>query len=411
MWKKGVANHSSELNTTNQDVSEGDNKRKKYLTFGSSLKGPGFLHLWANICAVCIEALYYKRIPVLSPKLYMHKNYSLVGDGLWSSWDRYWDISELNIFTYKIIYSLFYKRVEFKKKSAFPVLWVDDIERWLSENNYKIIAEKLSGEEADETSQANILYHKSSARVWGNVISTKEPNKKLSKILKKIPKIFIKSTQDVICIHAKPTPEIWAVVDDIVKQLGVDFWAIHIRRNDVLTNRAYIHSAHASNIPWIVTNLKCAKLNKNIPVFVMTDEKDPFFLLPLQKIYNIIRANNFNSYQKLIAKYPGDNFLCFHIERLIYLHAKRRYKTATYWGESLEFMPFLEPQLEKLNHLPPHYPLPANCTKRYFSYLSLERKYKFLNKWPSHLSLRYSFAQYILQFKCILREYFTKSTK
>ena len=408
MWNKDIANHSADLNTTNQDISEGDNNREKYLTFGSSVKGPGFLHLWTNICAVCIEALHYKRIPVLSPKLYMHKNYSPVGDELWSSWSRYWDISELNAYTYKVANSLFYKRIEFKRKSTFPVLWVNDIEEWLSKNNHKVIIERLSEKKEKEISQPNILYHKYSGRVWREGRIAKTSNKKFFCFVKKIPKLFIESTQEVICIHAKPTPEIWTVVNDIVKQLGVDFWAIHIRRNDVLTNRAYIHSTYASSIPWIIANLECAKLNKDIPVFLMTDEKDSSYLLPLQKRFNIIRAKGFRSYQNLIAKYPGDNFLCFHIERLIYLHAKRRYKTATYWGGALEFIPFLEPQLEKLNYLPPHYPLPINCEKKYFSYFSLERKYKFLNNWSSHLSLRYFFAQNMLQFKCSLREYFMK---
>ena len=400
MYHNDVASHAAKRSMANQDTSKEDKREKRYLTYGPSENRPGFMHLWANICAVCTESLYHKRIPVLSSKLSLPKKHNPRRSEQWSSWSRYWDISELNAYTYKVVNSFFYQHIKVKEQLTLPILWVDDIEKWLANKEHRIINQESAKEIKNEIIQASILYRKPYNLMWANTTTGRISVRDRIRTFR----LAIKPVRHMTFIHAKPAPEIWAVVDDIVGQLGTDFWAIHIRRNDVLTNRSYIHSIYASNIPWIVTNLECANLNKDFPVFLMTDERDTSYLLPLQKRFNIIRANDFKSYQNLIAKYPGDNFLCFHIERLIYLHAKRRYKTVAYWGETFEFMPFPEPRLEKVNYLPPHYPLPINCRGKYFSYLALERKHRPLNKRDSFLPLRYSLAQSLLRLRLRLSQ-------
>ena len=410
---------------------------KKYLTYGPFPNRFGFIHLWYNVEIVCLESLYHKRIPVLPRTLYLPEIHNPAG-GMWSSWDKYWDMSELNVYIYQYTRCLFRERIKLEEKIMLPTLWLNDIEMWLNTRehrmitkklpqletwlntrDYSIITEKLSQKIEAKIAQSNVLYRKPWQGWWGAYPPISKIEGIFVKSIKKIKKIIqllIKPNQLLVklvpkkvyvhlkptFIHLKPTPEVWAVVDDIVQRLGNDFWAIHIRRNDVLKH-LQSHAMYASNLSWMTVNLECARLKKNTPLFIMTDEQDPLYLLPLEKKFSIIRAGDFKSFQNLTAKYPNDNFLRFHVERLIFLHAKRRYKTAEYFDQTLDFMPFQEPRLDQLKYLSPHYSLPTSCEEKYFSSFSLKHKYRILNKWPSLLPVRYHFSQKILHLKLRLQ--------
>ena len=410
---------------------------RRYLTYGAFPNRFGFIHLWYNVEIVCLESLYHKRAPVLPRTLYLPETHNPTG-GMWSSWDKYWDMDELNVYIYQYTRCLFREHIKLENKITLPALWLNDIETWLNTREHKMITEKLPQLETwlntrdyntvteklqqkieTKIAQSTILYRKPWQGWWG---AYPPASKREGMFVKKIKKIILLSAKPTrllaklvprrayarlkpTFIHLKPTSEVWTVVDDIVKRLGSDFWAIHIRRNDVLKH-LQSHALYASNLSWVTANLECARLKKNMPLFLMTDEQDPLYLLPLEKKFNIIRANDFKSFQNLIVKYPNDNFLYFHVERLVFLHAKRRYKTVEYFGKKLDFMPFQKPRLDKVKYLPPHCFLPANCEEKYFSSFSLKHKYKILNKWPFLIPLRYSFAQSMLHFRLGLRRRF-----
>ena len=373
---------------------------ERYLTYGPLEGEYGFLHQWNNIHAVIKESWSYKRTAVLPKNVYLSKFHNFSG-GMWSSWDRYWDISELDIYTYQSIRFLFSKQIKFKKKSTLSILWLNDIKKWLSERPHKMIIRESLKEITGEIAQVNVLYRQPSHIVWAHNIPAVK-NGFFNNLGRRI-KLFPNRVRGITLIHAKPASEVGAVVSDIVGQLGQDFWAIHIRRNDVLEHPNHMHSIYASAMPWVIANLKCARLAHTIPIFLMTDEKKSSYLLPLQKKFKIVRVTDFESFQNLFAKYPSDNFLRFHIEKLIFDQAKRRYKTATYWGEKLEAISYPKPAVRKLNFLPPHYPISTGSEEKYFSYLSLEKKNKWLDKWPSLLLARYHFAQKMLGLRLSLR--------
>ena len=394
---------------------------KKYLAYESRPNYSGFLHQWADLDIVCLEAALTNRIPVLSKKLTLPSHHNPAGPAL-SSWERYWDIEETKIYIYR--YYPFSKRIIHQTTYPIPVLWIDDLSGWISKKSHKIVSTEALQDSC--LAECELIYRKLPSHKWPSYFDGIQSTNLTHIIIKKIYQLARYGYLEKAFFHRKPSSEIWAVVVDIVKQLEANFWAIHIRRNDTLVGSvasSYPHAKYASNIPWIVANLNCAGLNKNTPIFLMTDERNPLYLSALEKKLNIIHASDFKAYQNLVEKYPDDNFLCFQIERLIYLHAKRRYRTATYWGEVFEFTPFPEPICEILNHLPPHYPLPVDRKRKYFSYLSLEGNYNHKIKWelarlyfklaahplskrsPSLLSLRYSLAQKILQLRLKLRRY------
>ena len=372
------------------------NKTKKYLTYGHLSNKPGFLHQSANLNTVCLEATLANRIPVLSKKFTLSKIHNPAGS-ISSSWDRYWDLKKTKAYIYR--YYPFPKHVIHQATYSVPTLWLDDLSDWMSKNPHRVTSAKELIK-ADDT--CKVIYRKPSVSIWSWSLRDFQPSSLGDKVTKKLYKLIQYGYSEQIFFHRKPSVEVWAVVDDIIKQLGSNFWAIHIRRNDVLKRHSPLQTKHASNMSWVIGNLKVARMDRNTPLFVMTDEQDSSYLLPLQEEFNIIRATDFKSYKKIITKYPNDNFLCFCIERLIYLQARRRYKTAAYRGEAFEFMPFLKPVYERLNYLPPYCPLPVNCKKRYFSCLSLERKYRLSNKWPALLSLKYRFAQRVIHLRLSL---------
>ena len=370
-------------------------KTEKYLAYDHLTNSPGFLHQLAELNAVCLDAIRANRIPVLPRKLILSRPHNPFNSFL-SSWDRYWDLEETIFILYR--YYPFSKRALQQATYTVPILWVDNISNWIKEKPHKIISTEVLTN--SNLTEYKLIYRKiPSSILWSQHFNDIQCGDLTYRMIQKNYQLIRYQYVEKAFFHRKPSSEVWAVVVDIVKQLGEDFWAIHIRRNDLLTNPYQPHSGYASNMSWIITNLKCAELNKNTAVFLMTDEQDSSYTLPLQEKFNIIRAEDFKIYKDLIAKYPDDNFLCFHVERLVYMHAKRRYKTATHFDGAFEFIPFPKPVYTKINYYPPHYPLPTGRKGRYFSYLSLERKNKLLNKWPTLLPLRYTFAQNMLQLR------------
>ena len=371
-----------------------------HLTYNSSGDSHGFLHQWTELNAICLDAILANRIPVLPRNLTLSKFHNPAGS-LLSSWDRYWDLKETKFILY--YFYPFSGKIVHQATYSVPVFWVDDIKDWISKKSHKVVSTEVP---TDLSSiECELVYRRlSSPSLWSQHFKKIRSGYFTYRKVKKYYQLMRYQYLEKAFFHRKPSPEVWAVVADIVKQLGSGFWAIHIRRNDLLNNPIYPHSKYASNISWITANLECTGLNKETVLFLMTDERDSSYLLSLQEKFNIVRATDFMSYKNLTAKYPGDNFLCFHIERLIYMHAKRRYRTATHSSGAFEFISFLEPVYEKLNYLPPYHPLPVNCKKKYFSYLSLERKHRLLNQWPALLPLRYSFAQNILHFRLKLNQ-------
>ena len=364
---------------------------ERYLTYGPLPEGPGLLHLQRNLDGVCLEALLTNRIPVLPKNITLPSVHNPAGFAL-SSWDRYWDIKETKACLY--CYNFSTKRMTHQATYPVPVLWVDDLDDWINRRPHKTVFKKAPV--ISHLDECKLVYRKLYSAWWSQGFDD-------NKYTNSSENVTRKTYTENIFFHRKPAAEVWAVVDDIVKQLGADFWAIHIRRNDALYTPENPHATDASKMPWIIANLECAELDKDTPLFVMTDEKDPLYLRPLKKKFNIILIDKFKSFQDIISKYPGDNFLHFYIERLIYFHAKKTYKTAKDKGDV--FMHFPEPTLIQFNRIAPHYSTPVDSEEKYFSYLALERKSRWLNKYPSLFPARYYLAQKMLHLKLHLRRY------
>ena len=357
---------------------------KKYLTYGHlPSPGPGFTHQRSNLSTVCLEAVLTNRIPVLSKNFTLSAVHNPAGSVV-SSWDRYWDISKTMVYIYR--YYPLSKQMIYQATYPIPVLWSDDLDDYISKKSYKIISREILGN--SDLDEYELIYRKPVSEWWSFDFPESSYNQSKQKITKEAFPLPRDKYQEKIFFHRKPSVEVWTVVNDIVEQLGRDFWAIHIRRNDML-NQPNSHSACASDMPWIITNLDCANLDKHTPVLLMTDERDPLYLLPLQKKFNIIRVSDFKLYQNIRDKYPDDNYLRFWIESLIFFHAKRRYQTAKYagLGHGYKFMHFLKPKLEKINHLPSHHPLLAEDKLKYFSDFSLKKRDSFFNKYLKNKSL------------------------
>ena len=344
-------------------------KTEKYLAYDHLEKHSGFLHKMSDLDTLCREAVLANRIPVLSKNFLLSEFHNPAGS-IPSSWERYWDLKETTAYIYR--YYLFSKQMVYQTNYSIPVLWLDDIDDWIDKKSYRsLMTERLINSGLDE---CELIYRKLSGR-WRpgafHKIYTTQSNKEF---LKEFYQLIRYGYWEEICFHRQPSLEVWTVVDDIVRQLGTDFWAMHIRRSDVLYHPHRPHTRHASYIPWVMANLKCARLDSSTPLFLMTDERDPVYLTPLQKKFNVIQATDFESYRNLASKYKDDNFLCFHIERLIFQQAKRRYKNIGCFCSEYEFVHFPKPMLIKFNQLPPYSSLSDDCELKYISYLSLERR-------------------------------------
>ena len=408
-------------------------KTEKYLAYDHLAGHSGFLHKMSDLDTLCREAVLTNRIPALSKNFTLSEFHNPAGP-ISSSWERYWDLTETTAYIYR--YYPFSKQMIYQTNYSIPVLWLEDIDNWIDKKSYRSLTiERLINSGLDE---CELIYRKLSGRwrpgAFHRIYATQSDKERL----KELYQLIRYGHWEEICFHRKPSLEVGTVVDDIVRQLGADFWAIHIRRSDVLYHPYRPHSRHASYMPWVIANLKCARLDNNIPLFLMTDERDPAYLVPLQKEFSVVRAADFKSYRNLSSKYEDDNFLCFHIERLIFQRAKRRYKNIGCFCSEYEFIHFPKPMLTKLNRLPSYSSLSGNCELKCISYLSLERrsprrepiiekksltniltiekkwpyrplsKYSYINKIANKLLqrlllLKYSFARGMLYLKFVLR--------
>ena len=371
---------------------------KKYLTYGHLPSKPGFTHQRGNLNIVCLEAVLTNRIPVFSKNLTLSVVHNPAGPVL-SSWDRYFDISKTTAYIYR--YYPFSQQMIHQATYTIPVLWLDDLDDYINRKSHRVIFKETLDNPIPDLDKYELIYRKPANDWWSFDYPRNPYNKSNQKSNKEVFQLTRDRYKEKIFFHRKPSAEVWEVANDIIEQLGRDYWAIHIRRNDML-NQPHSHPACASNIPWIITNLECANLDKHTPVFLMTDERDPSYLLPLQKKFNIVRAGDFKSYQDIHDKYLDDNFLYFWIESLVFFHAKRRYQTAKFSGRDIgyKFMHFLQPKLEKYNYLPSHYSLPTKDKLKYSSDLSLERGGGFFNKWlkirPFFFSRKYRFVARVM---------------
>ena len=361
--------------TTTQS-SEQRGQLERYLTYGPLDGKRGFLHQWNNICITCTESLYNKRIPVLPRIFTLPESHNPAGS-IDTHWDRYWDIENMRagIFRYtssdKILDANFF---------PFYCLWVDDVEDWLSKKSHKIIETRSLRHNPfkdQSVKMSEILYIKPHTRLWRLINSDHEGKQILKRnFLEKVTRRLKHHdiTSKEIFIAASPSREVCEVVEDIVAHLGKHFWALHVRRGDLLVaprmQMKYPHAPYASSIPWILANLECSGLSKDTPIFLMTDERKPGYFDALYKKFNIMQATDFESFRKASAFYPKDNFFRYHIERQVYLQAARRYRTATYYGRKLEFSLWPERQVRFVHELPPHAPMPAHRRGAYLSYLS-----------------------------------------
>lgn len=107
-----------------------------------------------------------------------------------------------------------------------------------------------------------------------------------------------------------------------IKQLPQNFCAIHIRRGDRLLNNPTLK---ANTSPKNVLK-KLQQYNPhNLPIFLMTDEKNKQFYNNLSTHFSVYRIDDF-SHLVEVAK-QGDNYLLFCIETLILSKAKIRIRT------------------------------------------------------------------------------------
>lgn len=239
----------------------------------------GIGHLKSNLVHYFRESALLNRDCVLKNPL-LHKAHN-ANQALNVSWERYFDFKRSKLPTNYLLYDAFIN----KKFTNKQVLIVGAQYQLSDEENqkYAVIIRDMRG-----FSLYRLVYEKL------------YPNQK----------------PDVIFYPAKIIKD---QADSVLKQLAKNFCAIHIRRSDLLIDN-----------PTLATNTSAKNVLKklqqynpnNLPVFLMTDEKDPQFYDNLNTSFNIIRYTDFTNLIE-VAK-QGDNYLLFCIESLILSKAKVR---------------------------------------------------------------------------------------
>ena len=320
-----------------------------FLSYGPNAP-EGFRHQWHNVQSVCIEALASNRTAVLENRVVLPAKHNPAGNIL-TRWDRYWDLTTLCAIA---------TSPEGKVKTIpVNVHWCDDIYVWLgtAASDFHVLSrdETISQQHADRpvlcrnmsgthcagwlsvTSDELLFldpqdhlkrygefwrsYFKGTGVVW-----FERPPLSAEQLHNLSKRFGFKCSERDIQLVAMPTPQIVAVLEQMLDYLGDDFWSMHIRKPDKgrLDYQYFFDSAKI--IPWISANLNLAGITKDRPFFVMSNDMDKSFLEVLRDRYHVITASDFACFRQLLEKYPADDFIAYHIEQFIYMMARRLYK-------------------------------------------------------------------------------------
>ena len=338
-----------------------------FLSYGPNAP-EGFRHQWRNVDAICIEALASNRTAVLENRVVLPRKHNPAGD-IFSRWDRYWDLSTLCAIAASPEGEV--------KTIPVNVHWCDDIYVWLgtAAGDYHVLSpdEKISQQHADHpvlcrnmtgthcagwlnvtSDEPLFLYPKDHLKRYGE--SWRSYFKGIGSIWLEYPRLSSDQLHNLskrfgfecrgydIQIVAMPTPEIVAVLRQILDCLGDDFWSMHIRKPDKgRLDRQFFYDS-VKIIPFISANLELAGMTKDRPLFVMTNDRDKSFISLLKNRYRIVTASDFSCFRQLLEKYPADDYMAYYIEQYIGVMSSRFYKYPRFASERFVF-PSAEPSL------------------------------------------------------------------
>ncbi|XP_065892994.1 uncharacterized protein [Dysidea avara] len=94
--------------------------------------------------------------------------------------------------------------------------------------------------------------------------------------------------QQWVIKHFRYGPSVHAIVDKIVRRIGSEFNAIHVRRTD--------HPARKFPVDYWLASLETANCTTDVPLYVATDERDRRYFDPFkEKGYKLHWASDFHN--------------------------------------------------------------------------------------------------------------------
>jgi len=133
----------------------------------------------------------------------------------------------------------------------------------------------------------------------------------------------IPSVHDIIKIEVNFSPSSGVVCHyESVSQKLKRYNCIHVRRTDKLEALEQHPDLVRETGKAAVLETVSQLLSKNIPIYIMTDEKDKHYFDMLRKDYTVYQYFDFPELKNIVENESPDNFFLYEIEKLIFKNAK-----------------------------------------------------------------------------------------
>jgi hypothetical protein len=135
-----------------------------------------------------------------------------------------------------------------------------------------------------------------------------------------------------------PSQSVRYQAEEIVRALGRDFDAVHVRRGDLLKQAKQewwrFPGYEQRTSPQGIRKRIAGWVEQGRTLYVMTDEAEPGFFEPLKAWYQVYTFRDFQHLEKL---HQLDNYLLYEIEKCITSQARLQIEMFSAYGQNVKF--------------------------------------------------------------------------
>jgi hypothetical protein len=130
-------------------------------------------------------------------------------------------------------------------------------------------------------------------------------------------------------VKFRPSETVTRLAQAVRQQLG-HYCAVHVRRDDMLEMKDEYPNLDRDTRPDRIGQTLGAHLQDGAIVYIMTNERDRSFFLPLKKRFRVLQHFDFPPLRELVDGDRPDNFLLFEVEKQLFEHAAVKVHTFTH---------------------------------------------------------------------------------
>ena len=287
--------------------------RQKYCSteFRDSRISAGFLHCLRRLSHTIQASMRTHRVLILLPCFLTDKHNAFIPNRK-QIYD-YLDLDDTRLLVDGKQKLFSYRRLEDLDRKDMAN-WTVQCLHTLKVENFKI--------SDDGTADLLILFHRKSSRQWLLHLNAPKLSKGLTPLILPQTKQTRNQNRIQVCFSARQ--EYCRLSEQVVAVLGgaKNYYALHIRRGDRAIRSPELDRATQAGA--IIERIQ-TMVPQGETLFLLSDEKAPYYFKPLEKHWKIVRYHDFPELASLV-NHPNpllhDNNALFLVEGLIYSQAR-----------------------------------------------------------------------------------------